>query len=216
MIWGRQRWREEWQRLQTLDWQALDVKEAGEWPALLKALCGVLAFCVAFGALSWWLVGEKRTELEAAQRQETRLLSEYRSKVSEAAFLPEVRDQLTALEEQMATMRAMLPTSAEIPSLLDSISDAAVNNNLSIETIRLRPTVRNTHYVEHPLDIQVRGGYHELAQFVADISQLARIVTQHDLALAPAEQSGDSLRMSLVARTYSYIEEAEEGEAPDP
>ena len=115
----------------------------------------------------------------------------------------------------MATMRAMLPTSAEIPSLLDSISDAAVNNNLSIETIRLRPTVRNTHYVEHPLDIQVRGGYHELAQFVADISQLARIVTQHDLALAPAEQSGDSLRMSLVARTYSYIEEAE-GKEPAP
>ncbi|WP_311063315.1 type 4a pilus biogenesis protein PilO [Halomonas sp. DWK9] len=215
MIWGKQRWREEWQRLQTLDWQALDVKEAGEWPTLLKALCGALAFCVALGALSWWLVGEKRTELEAAQRQEMRLLSEYRSKVSEAAFLPEVRDQLTALEEQMATMRAMLPTSAEIPSLLDSISDAAVNNQLSIETIRLRPTVQNTHYVEHPLDIQVRGGYHELAQFVADISQLARIVTQHDLALAPAEQSGDSLRMSLVARTYSYIEEAE-GEVPAP
>ena len=119
------------------------------------------------------------------------------------------------LEEQMATMRAMLPTSAEIPSLLDSISDAAVENNLSIEAIRLRPTVSNTHYVEHPLDIQVRGGYHELAQFVADISQLARIVTQHDLTLAPAGQSGDSLRMSLLARTYSYIE-AVEGEEPAP
>lgn len=181
MIWGRERWRSEWRQLQDVDWQGLDVKEAGEWPALLKALCGVLAFVIAVGALSWWLVGEKRAELEAAQRQEMRLLSEYRSKVSEAAFLPEVRDQLMVLEEQMATMRAMLPTSAEIPSLLDSISDAAVNNNLSIETIRLRPIVRNAHYVEHPLDIQVRGGYHELAQFVADISQLARIVTQHDL-----------------------------------
>ena len=58
-------------------------------------------------------------------------------------------------------------------------------------------------------------GYHELAQFVADISQLARIVTQHDLTLAPAGQSGDSLRMSLLARTYSYIE-AVEGEEPAP
>ncbi|QHD48858.1 type 4a pilus biogenesis protein PilO [Vreelandella aquamarina] len=216
MKWGRERWQDEWQRLKTLDWQALDVKEAGEWPVLLKALCGALAFGVALGGLSWWLVSEKRVELEAAERQEARLLNEYRSKVSEAAFLPEVRDQLTALEEQMATMRSMLPTSAEIPSLLDSISDAALDNDLSIETIRLRPTVSNTHYVEHPLDIQVRGGYHELAQFVADISQLARIVTQHDVALSPAEQSGESLRMSLVARTYSYIEEAGEGEVPAP
>lgn len=30
MIWSRQRWRDEWQRLQSVDWQALDVKEAGE------------------------------------------------------------------------------------------------------------------------------------------------------------------------------------------
>ena len=215
MIWGRERWRSEWRQLQDVDWQGLDVKEAGEWPALLKALCGGLAFVIAVGGLSWWLVSDKRAELEAAQRQEARLLNEYRSKVSEAAFLPEVREQLEELEEQMATMRAMLPTSAEIPSLLDSISDAAVENNLSIEAIRLRPTVSNTHYVEHPLDIQVRGGYHELAQFVADISQLARIVTQHDLTLAPAGQSGDSLRISLLARTYSYIE-AVEGEEPAP
>ncbi|HBM44292.1 MAG TPA: pilus assembly protein PilO, partial [Halomonas sp.] len=46
-------------------------------------------------------------------------------------------------------------------------------------------------------------------------SQLARIVTQHDLTLAPAGQSGDSLRMSLLARTYSYIE-AVEGKEPAP
>lgn len=213
MMWRRERWRDEWRRLQEVDWQGLDIREAGEWPALLKALCGLLAFAIAFGSLSWWLVSDKRAELEAAKRQETRLLSEYRSKVSEAALLPELREQLADLEEQMAAMRAMLPTSAEIPSLLDSISDAAVENRLTIEAIRLRPTVRNTHYVEHPLDIQVRGGYHELAQFVADISQLARIITQHDLTLASAGEGGGALRMSLLARTYSYIEEAQE-EAP--
>ncbi|MED5557740.1 MAG: pilus assembly protein PilO, partial [Pseudomonadota bacterium] len=105
MIWGRERWRSEWRQLQDVDWQGLDVKEAGEWPALLKALCGGLAFVIAVGGLSWWLVSDKRAELEAAQRQEARLLNEYRSKVSEAAFLPEVREQLDELEEQMATMR---------------------------------------------------------------------------------------------------------------
>lgn len=214
MIWSRQRWRDEWQRLQSVDWQALDVKEAGEWPTLLKGLCCLLAFVIVFGGLSWWLVGEKRIALEAAQRQEVRLLGEYRGKVGEAAFLPEVRDQLTLLEEQISSMRAMLPTSAEIPTLLDGISDAAVSNNLTIETIRLRPTVLNTHYIEHPFDIQVRGGFHELARFVADISQQARIITQQDVTLVPVEQGSDTLRMSLLARTYSYIDDAEQGGTP--
>ncbi|XUO86268.1 type 4a pilus biogenesis protein PilO [Halomonas sp. KM072] len=214
MIWSRQRWRDERQRLQSVDWQALDVKEAGEWPTLLKGLCCLLAFVIVFGGLSWWLVGEKRIALEAAQRQEVRLLGEYRGKVGEAAFLPEVRDQLTLLEEQISSMRAMLPTSAEIPTLLDGISDAAVSNNLTIETIRLRPTALNTHYVEHPFDIQVRGGFHELARFVADISQQARIITQQDVTLVPIEQGSDTLRMSLLARTYSYIDDAEQGGTP--
>ncbi|MCC5902557.1 MAG: type 4a pilus biogenesis protein PilO [Halomonas sp.] len=211
MSWSRERWRDEWQRLQSVDWQALDITEAGEWPSLLKGLCGVLAFLMIFGGVSWWLVGEKRNQLVIEKRQEVRLLNEYRSKALEVDFLPDIRSQLETLEEQIVLMRSMLPTSAEIPSLLDSISDAAVNNRLTIEAIRLRPTVSKDYYVEHPLDIQVRGGYHQLAQFSADISQLARIVTQHDLTLAPVEQQGDMLRLSLLARTYSYREGIDDG-----
>ncbi|MCD6004031.1 type 4a pilus biogenesis protein PilO [Halomonas sp. IOP_6] len=199
----RERIKNDWLRLRSVEWQSLDIKEAGEWPWLLKAVIAVLVFLVALLAINGWLVGEARDSLAAEQRQEERLLVEYRRKASEAAFLPDIRSQLAALENQMVQMQAMLPTSAEIPSLLDSISDAAIENRLTIETIRLRPTVSNTHYIEHPLDIQVRGDYHALAQFVSDISGLARIITQHDLTLAPVDQSGDTLRMSLLARTYS-------------
>lgn len=199
----RERVKSDWQRLRNVEWQSLDIKEAGEWPWLLKAVIALLVFLVALLGINGWLVGEARDSLAAEQRQEERLLVEYRRKASEAAFLPDIRSQLIILEDQMVQMQAMLPTSAEIPSLLDSISDAAIENRLTIETIRLRPTVSNTHYIEHPLDIQVRGDYHALAQFVSDISDLARIITQHDLTLAPVDQSGDTLRMSLLARTYS-------------
>lgn len=192
-----------WLHLRNVEWQTLDIKEAGGWPWLLKALIALLVFLVALLGINWWLVSEVRDSLAAEQRQEERLLGEYRRKASEAASLSDIHSQLISLEDQMVQMQAMLPTSAEIPSLLDSISDAAIENRLTIETIRLRPTVINTHYIEHPLDIQVRGDYHALAHFVADISDLARIITQHDLTLVPAAQGSNMLRMSLLARTYS-------------
>ena len=110
----------------------------------------------------------------------------------------------------MARLRRMLPTDAEIPSLLDSISDAAVDNRLSIETIRLRPTHTQTHYVEQPLDILVRGDYHQLARFSADIASLPRMVTQHDFTLEPVEGRGETLRLSLLARTYRYLTPGEQ------
>lgn len=205
----RQRWQEEWQRLKELDWRALEVKEAGEWPWLLKMLSGCLALGVAFGAVSGWLVGAERKQLAAEQRQEVRLLSEYRLKASQAALLPDVRRRLEALQAQLADSRARLPASVEMPSLLDSISDAALNNQLTVEAIQLQPTSRHAYYMAHPLEIQVRGDYHQLAQFVADISQLTRLVTQHELTLVPAEQYGASLRLSLLARTYSAIAKPE-------
>ncbi|WP_447956217.1 type 4a pilus biogenesis protein PilO [Vreelandella sp. EE7] len=209
----RARARHEWQRLKEVDVQSLDLKEAGSWPVFLKALCVVLMFALAFGGLMAWQVSDKRARLAEAQREEARLLSEYRVKASEVALLPNVQNQLNTLGGQMDRMRAMLPTSAEIPSLLDSISDAAVDNRLTIEVVRLRTTVSNEHYIEHPLDIQVRGGYHQLGRFVADISQLARIVTQHDLTITPVEPQSDVLRLSLVARTYSYIDDPGHEEA---
>lgn len=200
---SREQWMKEWQHLRDVDWRDLDIKEAGGWPWLLKVLSGCLALLVALSVTGWLVVSEQRDALNIAQHQEVRLLSEYRSNVSEAAFLPTVREQLASLEAQITRMRTMLPTNAEIPTLLDSISDAAVDNRLTIETIRLRPTLTQPYYIEHPLDIQVRGDYHQLARFIADMGALPRIVTQHDFSLEPIEQRGDMLRLSLLARTYS-------------
>ncbi|KPQ23011.1 MAG: type IV pilus assembly protein PilO [Halomonas sp. HL-48] len=207
-MWKLARWAQEWQQLRSVDWRDLDVKEAGGWPLLLKWLCGALALLVALLLMEWWVIGERRAALVSAQQQESRLLSDYRRQASEAVQLPKMREQIDTLQDQMARLRAILPTDAEIPSLLDSISDAAVDNRLTIETIRLRPTVSQPHYVEQPLDIQVRGDFHQIARFVADIASLSRLVTQHDFTLAPADTSGDTLRLSLLARTYRDREDA--------
>ena len=208
MMWKRARWAQEWQQLRSVDWRDLDVKEAGGWPLLLKGLCGALVLLVALLFMEWWVIGERRAALVSAQQQESRLLSDYRRQASEAVQLPKMREQIATLQDQMARLRAILPTDAEIPSLLDSISDAAVDNRLTIETIRLRPTVSQPHYVEQPLDIQVRGDFHQIARFAADIASLSRLVTQHDFTLAPADTRGDTLRLSLLARTYRDREDA--------
>ena len=194
---------DEWQRLRDTDLQALDLREAGTWPLLLRAITLLLLFTLAL-ALIYWLVIKERTEsLSAAEREESVLLTEFRQKAIETTYLPEIEQQLVGMDEQMQRLRAMLPTSAEIPSLLDSISDAALDNRLSVETIRLQETTRQTHYIEHPFDIEVQGGYHDIAQFVADIAALPRIVTQHDFELEPVESEGQTLRLAILARTYS-------------
>lgn len=196
-------WQSEWQRLRAIDWQTLDLRDAGTWPWLVKVLSGVLVLVVTLAASSIWWASDYRSALVSAQRQEVRLLNSYRSSVHAAGLLNNARSQVTDLTAQMTSIRSMLTTRAEIPSLLDSISSAAEQNQLTIEAIHLRPTVIHNFYREHPLDIRVLGSYHQLAQFINDISSLPRLVTQHTITLAPAEDPSGGLTLSLVAKAYS-------------
>lgn len=202
---AREWWTREWRQLKRADWQGLDLHEAGSWPALLKLVSCALLLTLAFSAVCWFVVRDHSAALEQAREEERQLLDAFRTKAIKAAYLPRVRQRLDRLGAQMQDVRRMLPTSVEIPSLLDSINDAAVENRLTIDHIRSRPAVDKAFYVEHPFSIQVQGSYHQIAGFVAEMAALSRVVTQHDFILEPLpKQSSDRLSLSMQARTYSY------------
>lgn len=193
----------EMRRLRELDWRELDVKEAGIWPWSLQLLLCLLLLGVTFFAMHWYLAAPAKEQLAQARVEESQLLHDYRGKAALAARLAPLRDQVDALEQRMDTLREMLPSGAEVPSLLDSISEAAADHQLAIDFLRLRSQVEEEHYTERPFDIQVRGDYHRIGAFMADVASMPRIVTLHDLTLIP-EEGGRQLRLSMLARTYSY------------
>ncbi|MFY0989419.1 type 4a pilus biogenesis protein PilO [Halomonas sp. C05BenzN] len=204
----------ELRRLRELDWRELDIKEAGVWPWSLQLICCLLVLGLTFAGMHWYLAAPAREELERVEAEESRLLRDYRSKAAQAANLPLMREQMEVLEARMGALREMLPSGTEIPSLIDNISETAIDNQLTIDFIRLRSPVAQEYYTEQPFDIQVQGDYHQVAAFLAGVAGLPRIVTQHDFTLAPIEGgSGQRLRLSMLARTYSYRPNDEE-EAP--
>ncbi|MDN6180636.1 MAG: type 4a pilus biogenesis protein PilO [Halomonas subglaciescola] len=213
MRFSREGLAKEWRQLKRVDWQGLEFREAGSWPVLLKALSCALVLTVAFTAMCWFVVNKHSNALDDAQEEEQQLLEAFEQKSIKAAYLPRMEKQMNMLNEQMKDVRKMLPTTVEIPSLLDSINDAAVENHLKTDHIRSQPAVDNEYYIEHPFAIQVRGSYHQIAGFVAEMAALPRIVTQHDFTLEPLEHSGGLLSLSMQARTYSY-QETTPGEQP--
>lgn len=198
-------------RLREVDWRELDLKESGRWPLLLQWLCCLLVLSLTLAAAHWYLAGPKAEELASAEVEESRLLADYRNHAAQAARLPDMLEQMAQLEARMDELMAMLPSGAEIPSLIDSISANALDHQLAIDFIRLRSTVERDFYIERPFDLQVEGEYHHIAGFIASVAALPRIVTLHDFVLAPVEGS-ERLRLSMLARTYSYRPQGEEEE----
>jgi len=69
----------------------------------------------------------------------------------------------------------------------------------------VRPEQAKQFYVELPINIVVRGSYHDLATFVSGVAGLPRIVTLGDFTIKPVSGNNpDLLAMNIVAKTYRY------------
>jgi len=191
-------------RLRELDWRELDIKEAGGWPWSLQLFICLMVLVVTFSGINWYLLAPVKEDLNRVREQEVDLVRDYRRKAAQAANLEGMREDMQSLESRMEVLREMLPSGAEVPSLLDNISEAAIDNQLSIDFLRLRGPVAGEHYITRPFDIQVLGDYHRISTFLADVASLPRIVTLHDFTLVPEDGDGQQLRLSMLARTYSY------------
>ena len=76
---------------------------------------------------------------------------------------------------------------------------------MEFESITLQPEVAQQFYVELPINIVVRGSYHDLATFVSSVAGLPRIVTLNDFVIEPiSADNPDLLTMNIVAKTYRY------------
>ncbi len=193
-------------QLKDFDLSDLDVNNIGNWPGIVKGILLALVFILFLVGGYYMVLTEKQQALEKAQKQETSLRSEYESKAEQAANLEEYRQQKAEMERMFDSLLSQLPKDTEVPGLLEDITRTALDNELTIESIELRPENRTEFYIELPIQIVVEGDYHKIGTFVSGVANLSRIVTLHDFTIKP-ESSPNALKMDILAKTYRYLDE---------
>jgi len=193
-------------QLRSLDVADLDINNIGGWPTAIKgAILGLILIVVL--ALGYFLyLTDKQKVLDAAGKQEAQLRTEYESKAFQAANLPQYRQQKEEMEASFGALLRQLPSDTEVPGLIEDITTTALDNELTIVAIDLQPERKAEFYVELPITITVTGSYHNLGKFVSGVANLSRIVTLHDFNIKP-EGSPANLRMTILAKTYRYMDE---------
>ena len=114
----------------------------------------------------------------------------------------------------MTQLEKQLPGKAEMDALLSDINQAGLGRGLQFELFRPGQVEVKDYYAELPIAIKVSGRYNDMGSFAADVANLSRIVTLHNLAIAPAnaKDAGGSLSMEATARTYRYLDATEVAE----
>lgn len=199
------------------DFSNLDPDNIGAWPLPVKVACWLLAM-VAVIVISYQLVlRDQHASLGAETQKEASLRSEFQQKVQDAANLDAYKAQMIEMTDSFSALLLQLPKDTEVPGLLDDISNNGQQSGLSFEAIDLQQEKKADFYIELPISIKVKGGYHDFGTFVSGVAGLPRIVTLHDFVITPTNvgdkkaaagddqaRNSEELTMVILARTYRY------------
>jgi len=185
----------------------LDLSNIAGWPQPARVFIVAMVFIAVLGLGYWLDIKDQRATLQKAEAQETELRQTFEVKARKAANLSAYEQQLVEMKESFGAMLRQLPNKTEVAELLVDISQTGLAAGLEFELFKPQSEVPKEFYAELPISIRVKGSYHEFGNFISGVAALPRIVTVHDINIAP--QKDGELSMDILAKTYRYLDEDE-------
>ena len=213
--------------LSEINFNDINIQEAGDWPIAGKAVLMVLVVAVVLGAGYYFLISDQLNQLDTVEREEQTLRQEFIEKQRVAANLEAFRSQLKQMETDLEVLLRQLPTGTEMPDLLENVSNTGKKNGLEFELFKPEAEQPRDFYAAKPITIKAKGSYHQFGAFVSGVAALPRIVTLEKATLTSATtakgaKSGSSgssgssgkganvnepLTIEATLQTYRYMDE---------
>jgi len=150
----------------------------------------------------WFQPQQEKNDQLVTQR--TTLKRDLQKAKAKAANRGKLQAELNATEERFAEASLLLPKEKEIPALLTNISALGRGAGLDFLTFKPQADIPKDFYSEIPVDIKVRGPYHNMGIFLDQVSKLDRIVTVSNITMGgPKKESGEML-LNSSCRLVTY------------
>jgi type IV pilus assembly protein PilO len=97
----------------------------------------------------------------------------------------QLREEAAQYAENLRLMRLLVPTANEVPALLEDVSTAARRVGLDIAGVEPAPVVQGEQFDTYRYKLSVMGGYHQIAEVLANVGSLNRIVAPVGVEIKP-------------------------------
>lgn len=132
-------------------------------------------------------------------------------KTQKSANLARLRKELQHLDAELKRALAQLPEKGEIPDLLSTISAKARQAGLDVVLFRPRPETFQNFYAEVPVDITVKGNFHNTVNFFDEVGRLDRLVNINNIGFKNPTVTGDRIMLETtsVATAFRFLNDVE-------
>jgi type IV pilus assembly protein PilO len=179
-------------------------RSSGQKIAILAAviiLLGALYYSFLFDPHA---IAKLADEVEIARNERSK-------KQLQAANLPRLQKELAELDAKLKQAVAQLPNRKEMADLLNSISNKAQESGLEVLLFRPRAENYQNFYAEVPVDIVVKGSFHNAINFFDEVGRLNRLINIDNIGFKNPTITGDQviLETTSVATAFRFLDDAE-------
>ena len=182
-----------------------------ELPPRQRVLVLVGSVALLFFGYAYFLYWPRGEYIASREQLRDQLRLDRDRKAAMVKNIEQTRKDLAQLEGDLKMAVAQLPDTKEIPDLLSSISSLGRESGLEIIQFKQRAEQYEDFYAVVPVDILVRGTYHQVAAFFDKVGRMARIVNVTDVNVKSPPKLEDNvvLDTTCVAVTFRFLDEAE-------
>ena len=172
----------------------------------LLVAVSVLTFAAA-GAYGYFLYLPKAEEIDTIQ-QHVDVLDKKNMQAKAAIAnnsVQKLRMEAAQYAAELVVLRQIVPTTNEVPALLENVSTAARRVGLDLSTVEPMPVLVGEQFDTYRYKLSVTGGYHAIAAFLTNVGSLNRIIAPVALTLKPLSAQ-DQKKIRIQKKDESLLD----------
>jgi Tfp pilus assembly protein PilO len=165
-------------------------------------LAGIVVLGLAY-AFHEYLYKPREIEIGELETQATRLES-YNTQAKQAAQgnrVATLEEESVGFVRRLEAFEELIPTTEQVPDVLAQVATAALESDVDLLSFTPLPAEPGSFYTEQFYEVEVRGGYHALGEFVTRVANLPRIVKP-----ALVEVLGERVEARNAARSLTPLD----------
>ncbi len=193
----------------------LDFSNVGNWSTAAKTITLSL-IPAAMLTIGYFVdTSGQRDHLATLEKKELDLKRQFEKKQAKASNLSSHQKQLEEIQKTFGSLLGQLPSKTEVADLLTDITQTGLSNGLQFDYFKPQGELPRDFYVELPIELVVRGDYHEFGKFMSGVAGLPRIVTIHEFSIQQSKNNGSKknpsqeLILEAKAKTFRYLDNNE-------
>jgi type IV pilus assembly protein PilO len=181
--------------------------------AILLVIVGYVYFFTSFMP---FFFQPQRARINTLSGEYDKISAELEKARKTVNSLAKLEEEYERLHEKWVAAQSLLPQEKEVAQLLRKVTRAGSQSGIEFDLFEPGLPITKEFITENPVNVKIRGEYHEVGVFLSKVANLDRIINVTGLKVSPYKDKNNNGRFTVEAEmTMTAFTMNKNGEVTD-